>query len=219
MHKKIIKSLLRKTESSKIENIKTCLETILEMDEAELIISREGLNECLEVMEKELKRIHSQANGYPNSSIAGGIWFDGTALANYAETLANYLSNKDFLEEQAKATNLWTGAVLSVCSHYHHMVGPAMIANAEISERTGNLEYTKTAYSAVLQDFECILEYAEEDEYKPEGDNLVALQSLKTAVTRLIEFNEISGVNIAAPEILERVKTVMDKPKSPDGGN
>ncbi len=189
------------------------------MSEAELAQSHEELNNCLKIMEKEAKRIHAQANGYPNSTIRMDVWFDGVTLANCGEALANFLSDKDFLEEQAKATNLWVNAVLSVCSHYHHMVGPAMIANAEINERMGNSEYTEAAYSAVLQDFECILEYAEDDEYKPEGDDLVALQSLETAATRLIKLNEASGANASAPEIIERIKVVMRKPKEPEKSN
>lgn len=208
-----------KTEKSKVTDVLSRLEKIFEMSEAELTKSREELNECLEIMEKEVKRIGSQANEYPNSTIAGDVWFDGAALANYGETLADFLSDKSFLKEQAKATNLWTSAVLSVCSHYHHMVGPAMIANAEISERTGDLEYTKTAYSAVLQDFGCILEYAEEEEYKLEGDDLVALESLETAATRLVELKETSGVNASAPDIIERIKVVMRKAGEPDECN
>lgn len=210
-----IKSLLGKVKISRVEDVKSRLEKILEMNEAELFVTREGLNECLEIMEEEIERVSSQANGYPNSTIAGDVWFDGATLASYGETLAGFLSEKDFVKEQAKATNLWTAAVLSVCSHYHHMVGPAMIANAEISECTGNLEYTKIAYSAVLQDFECILEYAEEEQYRPADDDLIALRSLETAATKLIELKELSGVNAGAPKILERINIVMRKPGEP----
>lgn len=214
-----VKSLLRKAKTSKVEDLKFRLEKILDMSEAELVKSREELDACLDIMESEVKRIHSQANGYPNSTIAGDVWFDGAALASYGESLAGFLSDKNFLNEQAKATNLWTGAVLSVCSHYHHMVGPAMIANADINERIGNIEYTKTAYSGVLQDFECILEYAEEEEYRPEGDDLVALKSLEVAACKLIELNELSGVNAVAASILERIKVVMLKPEEPEDCN
>lgn len=216
---KKIKSLFRKAKSSKVEEIKSLLETILNMNEAELEENKEKLNQCLVLMGKEVKRVRSQANGYPNNTISGDVWFDGAALANYGEVLAHFLSDKDFLEEQSKATNLWTGAVLSVCPHYHHLVGPAMIANASINERMGNLEYSKSAYSAVLQDFECILEYAEEDEFKPEGEDLVALNSLEFACNKLVELGEISGVNAAAPKLLERIRKVMEKPDAPYESN
>ena len=214
-----VKSLLRKAKTSKVEDLKFRLEKILDMSEAELVKSREELDACLDIMDREVKRVHSQANGYPNSIIAGDVWFDGTALASYGESLAGFLSDKNFLNEQAKATNLWTGAVLSVCSHYHHMVGPAMIANAEINERIGNLEYAKTAYSGVLQDFECILEYAGEEGYRPEREDLVALKSLEIAACKLIELNELSGVNAAAVSVLERIKVVMMRPEEPEECN
>ncbi|WP_444997130.1 hypothetical protein [Aliikangiella sp. IMCC44359] len=214
-----LKSLFSKTEPSRVEELKSCIDDILKMQEADLTDNKEKLSHCLELMEKEVKRVKAQSNGYPNSTIAGDVWFDGAALANLGEALAYFLSDKDFLEEQSKATNLWTGAVLSVCSHYHHMVGPAMIANASINEKTGNIEYSKTAYSAVLQDFECILEYSEEDDFKPEGDDEVALQSLQTACNRLVELDELSGVNSKAPELLKRIRAVMKKPIAPDEEN
>jgi len=195
------------------------VEGILDLNKPELDENKNKLNQCLNLMEREVKRVRSQSNGYPRNSIAGDVWFDGVALANMAELLANYLSDKDYLNEQSKATNLWTGAVLSVCSHYHHRVGPAMIANASISEKTGHIEYSKTAYSAVLQDFECILEYTEEDENKPEGDDLVALNSLQMACDRLINLSEVTGINAKAPALLNRVKIVMEKPAAPNVAN
>jgi len=207
-----IKSLFSLGDASKMKEVNNRLEKVLASDLSKLVDSKEQLDELLELMENEVKRIRSQANGYPNATIAGDVWFDGAALAEHGEALANFLPEEKFLEEKAKATIIWTGAVLSVCSHYHHMVGPAMIANAKISEKMGNMDYAKGAYSAVLQDFECILEYAEEDDTKPIGEDLVAIQSLESAAKRLVELNDITGVNAASSEILERIKIVMDKP-------
>jgi hypothetical protein len=216
---KKIKSLFVKPQVSKIGDIKSFMQEIMDFDESALLNERAKLVNCLELMENEVKRVRSQANGYPRSTISGDVWFDGFSLASMGEALANHLSDKDFLEEQSVATNIWTGAVLSVCSHYHHMVGPAMIANASINEKTGNINYSKTAYGAVLNDFECILEYAEEYEYRPEGEDLVALQALQTACEKLVQLRELSGVNAKAPEILNRIAITMNKPVGPDNEN
>lgn len=211
-----IKSLFQKNRPSRVNKLEAQLDNILKMNETELLEFSEGLNECLNLMEEEVERVKSKANDYPHAGMAGDVWFDGAALAGYGEALAHFLADKDFLAAQARATHAWTIAVLSVCAHYHHMVGPAMIANASIKERMGDLAYAKWAYGAVLQDFESILEYAEEDNYKPVGDDLTSLQSLECAATRLIELNELSGENGIAPSILERIKIVMKKEEEPE---
>lgn len=198
--------------SSNIETIKGQIETLSAKDEAALHQSIDELDECLRLMEIEVYRIRDKAKGYPNSVMSGDVWFDGAALANYGEFLAHFLEGKALLKQQAKATNMWTGAVLSVCSHYRHMVGPAMIANAAISEKTGHLAYAKKAYSAVLQDFESVLDAYEDLEYAPEDEDRVSLTSLKAAAQRLVELGEVSGVNASAPAILEKVTLVLGKP-------
>lgn len=215
----MIKSLFNKFRVSKVAKLNEKVENLLNKNELELLRCRKELTHCLDLMDDEVKRIQAQSRGYPQNSTSGGVWLDGVSLASMGEAIANHLSDKDFINEQAKATNIWTGAVLSVCSHYHHMVGPAMIANASISQKIGNIDYSKKAYSAVLQDFECILQYAEEGEYKPEGDDMVALNSLQVACEKLVELNELSGINSKAPEFLKRIAVAMGKPEVSDEDN
>ena len=164
------------------------------------------------MLDKEVERVKKQANGYPGKgNINARVWLDGVALANYGKTLADFLSKKDFLNEQVNATGLWAKATLSVCSHYHHMVGPAMVAYGAVNESAGNIETAKKTYSAVLQDFECILNYVEEDENMPEGDRLIALQSLQSAATKLLNLEEDSEMHKHASKITSRIHNVLLK--------
>lgn len=185
------------------------VDEILKNDQLEPTKHSKRLNQCLDSMEEQIIRIHAQANDYPNYSIKADTWVEGLALANYAEVLANFLSNKDFLAEQERATKLWAQTTLSVCSHYHHLVGPAMIASASISERTGKLDYAEAVYGAVLKDFQSVLEEAELDDTEPDEDNLAALHSLKTAAARLIEVDAATGANSLATKTLSRIESVL----------
>jgi hypothetical protein len=200
-------------DSSKVAELEEIVDAILNMDSATLQQNINLLDSCLKLMEFEVLRVDEQAASYPDCPIKAGVWMDGATLADCGEALAGYLSDKDLLAQQAKATDLWTCATLSVCSHYHHLVGPAMIANAAINERTGNIEYSKTAYSSILQDFECILELVEASGEHPVDENAIALESLKAAATRLVELDELTGNNGKAPDILQRIDVVFSQTK------
>ena len=204
-----IKSLLGKSNKSKVDKVKKLVDDIQKKDNLDSAKHSKQLNQCLDSMEEQVLRIRTQANDYPNYSIKTDTWIEGVALANYAEVLAGFLSNKDSLLEQERATKLWAQTTLSVCSHYHHLVGPAMIASASISERTGKLEYAEAVYGAVLEDFQPVLEEAELEETEPDEDTLTALHSLATAATRLLELNEVEVVHSLAEQTLRRIESVL----------
>jgi len=192
-----------------VQEIRTHVEYILTSDVSDI---GNRLGECLRLMDTEIARVKKQASGYPgNGSINAIVWFDGFTLANYCKNLADFLSTKDFLNEQLQATGLWVKATLSVCSHYHHMVGPAMIAYAEVNEHAGNKEVAKAYCAAVFKDFKCILKSAEEKGAKPVGDDLIALQSLKSAATMLVNLEDKSELQKSASKILSRIDNVMLK--------
>lgn len=191
-----------------VQDVQKRVKNIMNVDSPEL---GDSLNECLNLMGIEVERVRKQANGYPGVSIDAIVWVDGVALASCGETLADFLSTKDFLKEQLRATGLWAKATLSVCSHYHHMVGPAMIAFATVSERAGNIEAAKASCNAVMRDFECILEDAEEDECKPAGEELIAIQSLKSAATKILKLEDDSEMQNTASQIVDRIDSVMLK--------
>ena len=205
-----IKNLLGKSSKSKIDRVKNLVDEILKIEQLDPANNGEQLNQCLDAMEEQTNRIREQANDYPNYSIKADIWIEGLALANYAEVLANFLEDKNFLAEQERTTNLWAKITLSVCSHYHHLVGPAMIASASISEKTGKLDYAKAVYGAVLKDFQTILENIELDDTEPDEDNLTAINSLNTAATRLMELDAATDVHPLAKETQSRIASILN---------
>ncbi|EDN68117.1 hypothetical protein BGP_1545 [Beggiatoa sp. PS] len=193
-----------------VERVKKLVEQIIQMSQTEITKNEQLLINCLEQLEQEVITVQKQANGYPNSTITGGVWFGGAALASYGEALADYLSDKNLIEHEARATNLWAAAILSVCSHYHHLVGPAVVANAKIREKLGDLKSALQAYNAIVLDFECILEGCEEDDTKPFEEDLISIESLDYAVNRLIELEKVTDPNSKLLQIRERIRLVME---------
>ncbi len=206
---KKIKALLRKSNKAKVDRVKKLVDQILKHDPLDRAKHSKQLSHCLDAMEEQATRIRAQANDYPSYSLKADSWIEGVALSNYAEVLARFLSDKDFLPEQDRATKLWAQTTLSVSSRDHHLIGPAMIAAAAISERTGQLDYAEAVYSAVLDDFQPLLEEAEMEDTELDQDTLIALQSLRTAATTLVKPDTATQANPLAMETLRRIDALV----------
>jgi len=212
--KAIYKHLMGKRDlTSKITLIKPLVEELLIMNIDELYENKEKLSACLKLINEVIIEVGVHANDYPENPINGEVWFSGATVGGYAEAIAKYLDGKKLLKFQADATDLWVRAVLSVNSHYHHIVGPAMIANAKIQEELGNHDYPAGAYNCIIQDFEIVLDEAEHGEINIGENALIALESLRYAAKRLLVLNETEGIKVSAPEIINRVEVILKKSK------
>ena len=197
--------------TSNVSKAESLVNKLLEKSAEELKSEVGDLDDCLILLENEVLRIQKLSK---KSARRGDVYFDGAALSEICKVLAAYLADKNLIAQEAKATNLWTGAVLSVNAHYHHLVGPAMIANANVSERTNKLEYAKKAYDAVIQDFSGILDYIQDDEYRPCDEELISIESLNAAVCRLIEIEP--SMNTELSELKDRISLVLSKEDDPE---
>ncbi len=194
---------------SLLNETRVLVDEFCSQDGAWLAENTTKLHELLNEMEKEGKRIQSAANGYPENPMAASNWLDGVALARQCETLAYFLSDKPYLREQGKATDIHTMAILSVCSHYPHLVGPAMIASAEISEKLNNKKRAISFYTAVYQDFIIQLDALENEGFELEDEDYLILQSLQTVCQRLIALDGLSEETSSASEVINRIEKVQ----------
>lgn len=140
----------------------------------------------------------------------GANWLEGAEIGNCGSLLTEYLEGKDLLDFQERSANVWGSAILSVCAHYHHMVGPAMVANAKISEKRGNINRVKEICIAVIKDFETILESCERLKKRPsKNDELhVSLESLDYALNKIIELGNKDKKFI---DMKERVDSIWQR--------
>lgn len=164
----------------------------------------------LERLNAEIERVRVQAGGYPATTIAGDVWFDGVGYANLASALTQHFNKAGWLKHEHNASLLWAKATLAVCSHYHHLVGPAMIANADCQERLGNAGRAQM-YAGVAQDFLVVLDGCDEDADSPTDDNRIAIESLRTAVVRLLAMGENEAGSISLAGVLSRADEVLSR--------
>lgn len=174
-------------------------------------IDLDNLRALLNTMGAVAQKIRESANSYPENPINASVWMDGATLAAHAEALTNYLHTTEYINYEAHAAQVWANVTLSVCGHYHHLVGPAMITNAQIAERMDNIDFAMQAYKAVLNDFTSLLDDCETYDYAPEDENAIALNSLKEAVESLIRLYDGSEECAKAIEVQKRLERILGK--------
>ena len=156
-------------------------------DPAERRSKDENVIAVLERLGKEIETIKEQASGYyPDGTISAQVWLNGAGYANLSRKLTLHFRKAGWLAREENASALWARSTLAVCSHYHHMVGPAMLANADCQERLGHADRAAQMYRAVVADFEFLLD-EERADVPLDEDERTAIESLRTALRRLLE--------------------------------
>ncbi len=170
------------------------------------------VSNTLRALDTEIEDIRRQANGYPENPISALVWMNGAGYGNLASALTHHFRDAGWLEREEHASSMWAKATLAVCSHYHHMVGPAMLANADCHERLGNTERAKHMYGAVIDDFMIIAQGWADETGPPNDEDRLALESLQTAALRLLSrgVHDLDGVDVQA--IQRQVDSILSRP-------
>lgn len=197
------------------ETIKAEVEGILRLDlssEAARDSNGDLVLSVLQHLDAEVENIRQQANGYPANPISGLVWLNGAGYGNLASALTHHFRNAGWLKREEHASALWAKATLAVCSHYHHMVGPAMLANAACHDRLGNTERATQMYGGVVKDFASIAHEWIDEAESPSDENRVALESLQMATERLLSrgITDLDGIDL--PALNSQVQDVLSRP-------
>jgi hypothetical protein len=164
---KLIRSLLGGTPTEKpqavpqtsqkpqidFDTIKSEVEHILELDfnsESARESHGELVLNALRHLDAEIESVRQQAKGYPANPVSALVWMNGAGYGNLACALTHHFRIAGWLKREENANALWAKATLAVCSHYHHMVGPAMLANADCHNRLGNTDRAMQMYGGVV---------------------------------------------------------------------
>lgn len=197
------------------DTIKSEVEGILKLDlasESARKAHNELVLDVLRHLDAEIEDIRQQANGYPANPISALVWINGAGYGNLACALTHHFRNAGWLKREENASALWAKATLAVCSHYHHMVGPAMLANADCHDRLGNAERATPMYGGVVKDFAFIAEDWLNETEAPGDDDRLALESLQTATERLLsrDTRECDGIDLVL--LQSQVADILSRP-------
>ena len=189
-----------------VKDVKTLTDSFLDVKKENIHLHMDSLNELVKSMSSVVKDIKKQSNDYPNNSINAKVWLDGFSLIESARLLYEYLNQTSLTSYTERAADLWAESTLIVCSHYHHMVGPSMIAAAEMKEKVGDLDTALIYYNAVIDDFKDFINI-NFDEEPPNDDDIVVLKSLKQAIIKTQNLNQNENLN--HQELLSVVKNIL----------
>ena len=188
-------------------------ERLIKLSEEKIKKDVSVLEDCISSLEDYLKRLTKpQPIWRKGFRSQGGGFIEGASLGNCGAMVTQHIDGMGLLEYQERSAKVWVQAILHSCAHYHHLVGPAMIANAKIEEKLGNIDRVLLLCSAVFQDFQAPLERCESEDYALEDndDEMESIKSLEYAVLKLLEHDPS---NKYYTEIKKRINLLWKKPK------
>ncbi|MEO0586415.1 MAG: hypothetical protein AAF078_02135 [Planctomycetota bacterium] len=193
--------------------VSAAVDRVLELDISSASARTEHaarIETTLDELAREVKLVRRLANGYPETEpINGAVWMNGAGYGVLGASLTEHFRHADWLAIELRASKIWVNAVLAVNSHYHHLVGPAMIACADAQGRSGHADARAEMFRAVVLDFAFLVDDLEPD-IELEETEVVSLQSLRTAAAGLLAagMEEIEGLALA--DIVARVDAQLD---------
>lgn len=211
----VLKKNDRKYRTGGLRRYKVGSRKILELDLSSDTNREEHSKFVLDVLrhlDTEIENIRKQANGYPANPISALVWMNGAGFGNLACVLTKHFQKAGWLKREENASALWAKVTLSVCSHYHHMVGPAMLANADCNDRLGNIDRATEMYGGVVKDFSFITADWVTETDSPQNEDRIALESLLTALERLLErgIKDLDGIDLLL--LQTQTKVVLSRP-------
>lgn len=168
--------------------------------------------QTLRTVEKACLEVKEKAGKYPENTIRADVWLDGAALGPLAGWMAQLLQERGLYHLEENAHTLRCMAVLAVQSHYHHIVGPAMLARAECNERLGNHDLAVKLYRAVIADFTWIVDEWIDETESPNEEDRESLAYLSQAIERTLALQPQAGDALDLFRILAQCKTVLAHP-------
>ncbi|GAB5407089.1 MAG: hypothetical protein Aurels2KO_53200 [Aureliella sp.] len=174
--------------------------------------------ETLRELNSDIDKVGDAAGDYPNGVISGDAWLTGAGYASHAQALTHHFADNQWLEHEANSSGLWAKATLAVCSHYHHMVGPAMNANADCCRRLGDVDRAVQMWSGVVKDFTFLLDGYDDDPDGPYEDDRVALESLREACVALQSAGNDTVDSLNLGELISKTDAILSRPAPNDDG-
>lgn len=154
---------------------------------------------------RQLEELRDLANGYPRNPIDGNVWFDGRALAEFCDELADLFTGRQPPEQEELASRLAVGMACQVMGHYPEEIFPRVIRNSRCREAINQVDEAISGYEAIVGDFQQLdLLYLLDDGEALDNAGHAILRSALHATARLAELRPER-----APELLPFLATLQ----------
>jgi len=185
------------------------LDSFTAMSDSELVKASDRLDHCLKQLKTQVDQLTSPGRR-PNRS---DHWLDGLAIAQVCQAMHERLKITGLEEQALLAAELWAKLSASMNGHYIHLVGPALFAYAQASEKTlpnrAIALYEKLITASMKQ-----FGHIQKQEFFPLNEDLIIAEHLESSLSCLKQlapdqFTEYESLS-------EQVKMVLAKEKDPD---
>lgn len=174
---------------------------------------REAAYPTLIALQEECQQLRQDADGYPANPIRADVWMHGAmSLAPLTALFAEYLRQRGQIEYEEAARGMHCMVVLSVQGHYHHIVGPAMLARAECNERLERFDFAVALYRAVVGDFSWFVEEWEPEEALPEEPR-ISLECLLQSLERISALDTEADDLDVLRSLADRARVILARPE------
>jgi hypothetical protein len=155
----------------------------------------EWVLETLCALEEAISRVQEMARGYPERPVSADVWMTGAEYSTVARALTAHFKEAGWVQREESASGLWAKVTVAVNSHYCHLVGPAMLANADCHRRLLNTERAVELYTSVIKDFVFLMDDWLSEAEAPDDEEGIALECLRLAGECAVELGvrEVEG--------------------------
>ncbi len=128
--------------------------------------------------------LRGRIGSYPGDAVNAKDWLDGVGLGHLAVRFAEVLEQAELFEAEFLARELAVNIGCIVEGHYHHVIGPRMVALIRASDRVDRPQHAEALCDAVAGDFMWILAANIEQSTPPTPEDAISIWSLKCALER-----------------------------------
>jgi len=129
-------------------------------------------------------------------------YFDGVKLGELASKIALRLRSRELLSIEDIALRIQLKALLQVQGHYHHIIGPAMLAHCEVLEKLGQNQEAQENYDCIISDFSWFLDEYDNSNEIDYDEDIISIKSLHKA----LELRLKGKLSLKEKDIIEEKK-------------
>lgn len=178
-----------------IEKSKQLVDTlILNLESNPESLDHDEVTSVMKFLWEQTNILFDRMQSFQGSEVRSGQdYFYGVELGRLSQQLADYFEGKND-QRREMALRIRLKAILQVQSHYHHIIGPSMLAHSDVLERLGRTDEALDCYHCVISDFLWLIDDYEDNEEVPYEEDIISLESLLAALMR-VDAIEKSNIN------------------------
>jgi hypothetical protein len=134
--------------------------------------------------------IAQESGDYPDSTLSGGVWMNGAILRDWAYFMAQYFNHENDKERELQMLFIRVKVTNAIMSHYHHLVGPAMVDLAVCCIDNDLPEKAEQFFNAVILDFDWLIDEYIDGSTEINEEDAISISALQQAYEGMLRIKK-----------------------------